>query len=163
MSVQHLENKLPDILTHYPGVDLVYLFGSQVSGCVGPMSDYDIGVVIGSSERGISPDRDKIRAQLARDVAVALSTDRIDVVILNGAPIELQYATIAQGKRLHQRDVATRVEYEAHVMGVYGDYLPVLRAQREDLLRGDQGEKRVQRYRTALERTRRTLDKITSS
>jgi predicted nucleotidyltransferase len=163
MSAQLLESKLPEILTHYPYVDLVYLFGSQATGSVGPMSDSDLGVLVDREEMEHSPDTDQIRARFAHDLATALCTDRIDVVLLNDAPIELQYAVIAQGKRLHQRDVATRVEYEASVMSAYGDYLPVLRAQREDILRGDKRGTRVQRYRAALGRTRRALGQITSA
>jgi hypothetical protein len=55
------------------------------------------------------------------------------------------------------------VEYEAHVMSVYGDYLPVLRAQREEILRGGERGTGIQRYRKALGRTRRALDEIRST
>jgi hypothetical protein len=73
-----------------------------------------------------------------------------DVVLLNRAALELAYAMIAQGKVLYERDLATRVEYEATILSRYGDMLPVLRAQREDILRGDDHEDRVRRYRAAL-------------
>jgi hypothetical protein len=49
-----------------------------------------------------------------------------DIVVLNAAPVELASAIIAQGKRLYERDVFTRVEFEADTMSRYGDYLPVL-------------------------------------
>jgi hypothetical protein len=49
------------------------------------------------------------------------------------------------------------------VMSRYGDYLPVLRALREDVLRGEQDGTRVRRYRAALERTERTLGQIVGS
>ena len=163
MSIRQLEQKLPKILTSYPSVALVYLFGSQATGSVGPMSDYDIGILVDPGARAGAADADRIRVRLAHDLATTLCTDRFDVVLLNGAPIELQRAVIAQGKVLHQRDVATRVEYEAYVMSVYGDYLPVLRAQREEILRGDERGTRVQRYRAALGRTRRALGEITSA
>jgi predicted nucleotidyltransferase len=163
MSIQQLEQRFPEILTDYPSVGLVYLFGSRATGNAGPTSDYDLGVVVDRDERDQMQDADQIRIRLAHDLAVALRTDRIDVVILNDAPIELQRTVIAQGKLLHQRDVATRVEYEAHVMSVYGDYLPILRAQREEILRGGERGTRVQRYRKALGRTRRALDEITSA
>jgi predicted nucleotidyltransferase len=163
MSVQELESSLPNILTNYACVDLVYLFGSQVTGTAGALSDYDVGVLIDGKELDQLSSGDQIRAQLAHEFAVALGTDRIDVILLHEAPIELQHAVIAQGRLLHQRDLATRVEYEANVMGAYGDYLPVLRAQREDILRGDERGIRVQRYRATLGRTRRALGKITSA
>jgi predicted nucleotidyltransferase len=160
MSVQQLEQRFPEILTNYPGVGLVYLFGSRAAGNAGPASDYDLGVVVDRDERGQIQHADQIRVRLANDLAVALCTDRIDVVVLNDAPIELQRAVIAQGRLVHERDVATRVEYEAHVMSVYGDYLPVLRAQREEILRGGERGLQVRRYRKALARTRRALGEI---
>lgn len=45
----------------------------------------------------------------------------------------MAFAVIAQGKVLLQRDLETRVEYEADTLSRYYDYLPVLRAQREEV------------------------------
>ncbi|MBI2954805.1 MAG: nucleotidyltransferase domain-containing protein [Chloroflexi bacterium] len=146
------------MVARFPEVTLAYLFGSRVGGPVGPRSDYDIAVLI-EDARGLSA----LRARLAHELAVALATERVDVVILNRAPVELAYAVIAQGIPVYQRDTATRVEYEARVMGLYGDYLPVLRAQRRDILRGDQHAARVQRYRAALGRTQRKIGAIRAS
>jgi predicted nucleotidyltransferase len=155
MNAQMLKEIFPNILSDLPQVHLVYLFGSRVAGRIGPLSDYDLAVLI---ER--AADEDQILARLTHRLARALDTDQVDVVSLSRAPITLAYAVIAQGERLYQRDVATRVEYEAKVMSLYGDYLPVLRAQRDDILRGDEHGKRVQRYRAALGRTERTLGQI---
>jgi hypothetical protein len=58
----------------------------------------------------------------------------VDLVLLNQAPIELAYRVIAQGKWVYEESRAVRVEYEAYVLGRYGDYLPVLRKQREQIL-----------------------------
>jgi len=155
MNTQLLRDKLPDILAGLKEICLVYLFGSRIEGHLGPMSDYDLGVLI---DRGA--DAGQVHARLTHELVRALQTDRVDVVVLNRAPIELAYAIIAQGKVLYQRDAAARVEYEAQVLSRYGDYLPVLRAQRDDILRGDKDDNRVQRYRAALGRTERTLGQI---
>jgi predicted nucleotidyltransferase len=136
-------------------VNLAYLFGSQVEGDVGPTSDYDLGVLLDHTASW-----PQIRVQLSHSLTHVLNTERIDLVLLNEAPVELAYAIIARGKVLYQRDVATRVEYEARVMSLYGDYLPILRAQRRDILRGHGHGTRVQRYRAALGRTERTLSQI---
>lgn len=149
---------LPDlgpIFKAAPEVCLVYLFGSRVKGVIGPLSDYDFGVLL---EHG--SDVAAYRDELAHALTLSLGTDRVDVVVLNKAPIELAYSVIVQGVVLYQRDLATRVDYEARVMALYEDYLPVLRQQRDDILRGEDYAKRVQRYREALGRTRRTLSKI---
>jgi predicted nucleotidyltransferase len=155
MNAQALKDKLPTIVASLKGVRLVYLFGSQVEGSPGPMSDYDLAVLLDPIA-----DARRVQARLAHELACALQTDRVDVIVLNRAPIELAYAIVAQGKVLHERDVATRVEYEAQVLSRYGDYLPVLRAQRDDILRGDEYAHRIHRYRAALGRTERTLGQI---
>jgi hypothetical protein len=92
-------------------------------------------------------------------MAKRLGTDRVDVVILNDASVELAYHVIAEGQVLYERTSALRVEYEAYALGRYGDYLPVLREQRRRVLEGSDYEKRVQRYREA---PRRNRDKISS-
>ncbi len=152
-------------------IEIVYLFGSRGesnahSECVpaaariGPLSDYDLGVLL---HRTLATDTAHFRVQFAAAMRAFLGTDLVDVVILNEAPIELAYAVIAQGQILYERSVATRVEYEGYVLGLYGDYLPVLREQRAQILEGGDYAKRVQRYRTALGRTRRMLSAITSA
>jgi predicted nucleotidyltransferase len=158
MDVQGLKDELSIMLPSLEGVCLVYLFGSRVEGNLGPMSDYDLAILV---DRAV--DGRPIQARLAHELAHALQTDRVDVVLLNCAPIELAYAIIAQGEPLYERDVATRVEYEATVLSRYGDFLPVLRAQRDDILRGDDHDRRVRRYRAALGRTERTLGQIAAA
>jgi predicted nucleotidyltransferase len=158
MDISALKDELLTVLPDLEGVCLVYLFGSQVEGNLGPMSDYDLAVLV---DRAV--DGRRVQARLAHESARALQTDRIDVVLLNRAPIELAYAVIAQGELLYERDIATRVEYEATVLSRYGDYLPLLRAQRDDILRGDDHDRRVRRYRAALGRTERTLGQIAAA
>ncbi len=63
---------------------------------------------------------------------------------------------------VYQRDEETRVEYEAEIMGRYGDYLPILHAKRRDILQGEAHAARVQSYRAALGRTERTLSRISA-
>jgi predicted nucleotidyltransferase len=163
MDTQRLKEKLPHILSNLKEIRLLYLFGSQVEGRLGPLSDYDLAVLFDPTG-----DDGQVHARMSHELACALGTDQVDVVLLNRAPIELAYAIIAQGRVLYQRDVATRVEYEAQVLSRYGDYLPVLRAQRDDIMRGDEDgarvhQARVHRYRAALGRTERTLGQITAA
>jgi len=155
MNRRLIRDRLRDVLIHLPEVRLVYLFGSQVDGPVGPSSDLDLGVLV---ERG--QDMPGMRARLEHELAGTADAGRVDVVLLNRAPVELAYAVIAQGEIIYERDVATRVEYEAQVMSLYGDYLPVLRTQRQDILEGGGYASRVQRYRAALGRTERAIGQI---
>lgn len=153
--IKVLSECLHKIVLKIPEVRVIYLFGSQLEGNTGPMSDYDLGVVLdhGTEAR-------QIQAHLAHVIASAMQANRVDVVLLHSAPIELAYHVIANGKMLYRRDLDTLVEFEAHVLGRYGDYLPTLRAHRDQVLQGGEYDIRVQRYRAALGRTERTLSQI---
>jgi predicted nucleotidyltransferase len=156
MSEPSYSDKLRSLPFQVPSIRLLYLFGSRASGAVGPLSDYDLAVLVDEEEASA----EELLPHLAHELTVRLGAARLDLILLNQAPIELAYAIIAQGHLLYQRDVATRVEYEADVLSRYGDYLPVLRAQRRAILEGGDHAARVQRYRAALGRTERTLGEV---
>lgn len=155
---QRINESVQEVAALFPEIQLVYLFGSQVEGAVGPLSDYDFGIVLVHSA-----DEQALRARICHAFVKRLGTPRVDVVLLQRAPIELAYAAIALGVLLFERTKLLRVEFEAYVMGRYGDYLPVLRAHRRDIIRGENRAARIQRYRTALERTERTLGQIATT
>jgi predicted nucleotidyltransferase len=153
-----LQQTLASIFRGVREVRLVYLFGSKVYDDEGPLSDYDFGILF--DERKLGP---SLVAEVGHALSKVLETDRVDVVPLNRAPIELAYSVIFQGELIYEFDRATRVEYEARILGLYGDYLPVLREQRRDILQGGVDDTRVQRYREAFRRTERTLGEIAAA
>ena len=157
-NIEILRTAIPDILQSMPEITLVYLFGSQAEGHVGPLSDYDLGVLADQAESA-----SYLRSRLAFELGRRISTKKIDIVMLNRASVELAFAVISRGKLLYQRNDAERIEYEAKIMGLYFDYLPVLRSQRDDILGGGEYEARIHRYREALGRTARTLGEIRTS
>lgn len=144
---------LRDYFARVEQVSLAYLFGSRVSGEVGPLSDYDFGVLAAGPSV-------ELRYRLGHDLGRLLDAERVDLVFLNQAPVELAFTIIAQGQLLYQQSLVARVEFEAGVLSRYGDYLPILRQQRQDLLEGEQHDTRIRRYRAALGRTVRTLAAI---
>ena len=146
------------VIARHHDIILAYLFGSRVQGYIGPMSDVDIAVLANNAD-----DKDAIHSDLRISIASTVDQERVDVVFLNRAAVQLAYAIIVHGELIYERDAYTRVEYEAKIMSLYFDYLPVLRAQRSDLLRGDEYETRVQRYRETLGRTERTLSALRSA
>ena len=149
---------LAALFASVPEVTLSYLFGSRARGSAGPRSDYDFGVLLRWSP-DILARRGELRARLAHELvgALGVSEDMVDLVILNRAPVELAYAIVAEGNIVYEHDIASRVEYEAYILGRYGDYLPVLRSQRREILEGGSYEARAERYRETLGRTRRAL------
>lgn len=141
---------LRTLLAEREGIALAYLFGSQARGDAGPASDLDLAVLVDAPSA-------EFRYRLAYVVGEVLGEARVDVVLLNSAPVELIYAIISEGVLVYQRDLASRVEFEARALARYGDYLPVLRRQREDILGGRRYEAGVRRHREALGRTERAL------
>jgi predicted nucleotidyltransferase len=148
---QDIRKKLLSLFANEASISLVYLFGSQVTGNIGPMSDYDFGILVTRDA-----DITYLRAHIMYEITLVVGSDHVDL----HAPIDLAHAIVAEGVVLYQRDTVTRVEYEAGVMSRYGDYLPVLRSLNADIVRGDRNAKRVQRYRETLRRTERTLGEI---
>ena len=155
LSMKRLSQMVADIGAEMAELKLIYLFGSHVGGYIGPLSDYDFGVLL-ERKNGTY----EYRSLLYSAFAEKLSTDLIDVTLLNNAPIELAFHVISYGELLYENNAESRIEYESNVMGLYFDYLPILRAQRHDILKGGEHSTRVQRYREAFGRTQRTLGQI---
>jgi len=141
-------------LKEAPAVELAYFFGSRAGDADGPSSDYDIAVLF--TEVPIP----SMKYKLAHQLATILLTDRVDLVVLNQAPVELRYAVITTGIVVYEVNLTVRVEFEASTLSRYGDYLPILRRQRKEILEEYSYEAGIQRYRTALGQTQRLLKEI---
>lgn len=155
MDKQTIQDNISPLLSNDGSVRLAYLFGSQASGKTGPMSDVDLGILFSEDV-----DIQQVLSEIAHRISKVVHGKAVDIVSLNNAPVELAYAVIAQGFCIYRVNEAERVEFEAQVLGEYGDYLPVLRGMRQDILEGEKHGHRVQRYREALRRTERTLSQI---
>jgi predicted nucleotidyltransferase len=138
-------------------IALAYLFGSQARGTVGPLSDYDVALLI---DGAVTCDE---RYRRAHEISQLLLGQTVDLLILNSAPVELRYNVIVEGHRAYERDVAARVEFEANTLSLYGDMLSMLRHQKEAVLRGGDRAGGIQRYREAHGQTLRVLAQIGAS
>ncbi len=126
---KHMEEQLQRFFASQDTVNLAYLFGSRAEENAGPSSDYDFGVLL--DKTASSENRYRITSELKQ----LLHAKKVDVVLLNNAPISLAHKIIASGNLIYERDTQTRVDCEARIMNKYGDYLPILRRQREDILK----------------------------
>jgi len=151
-------NDIKKIFAEEKNILLTYIFGSQVTGKTGPLSDYDFAVFLSRKPSF------QFKYRLKNKLVNVLNTEQVDLVILNDAPIELKYKVIATGKIIFKKNSATKVEFEADTLSKYFDYLPVLRAQKKEILKfKPKGEKygdRIQRYRATLRKTEEMLNKI---
>lgn len=115
--------KLRAIFRKYPTVKLAYLFGSAASGQMGPLSDFDFAVFfdpfekVGSFRRSLS---------FSSELSSELSTDAIDIVILNNAEsTELKYEIIANGKLIYEIE-PYRLVVEPLILNEYFDFRSML-------------------------------------
>jgi len=116
--------KLLSIFTLYPQVKLVYFFGSRARGKEGPLSDYDFAVYLDEKDR---KKRFEIRLALMAKLSHTLSTDAIDMVVLNDTESpELRYNIVKEGKLIYQQE-PYKVSVEPRIFNEYFDFMYGLR------------------------------------
>jgi len=120
---KHELKKLNKIFKQYPSLKLVYLFGSQVLGKTGPLSDYDFAFYI---------DDEEIKAcytalEIEGKISTLLATEKVDSVILNytDAP-ELKYSIIKSGKVIYEIE-PYKLLIEPKILNEYFDFRFLLR------------------------------------
>lgn len=107
---EQLRESATAILEGEPVV-FAYLFGSQATGQAHPRSDVDVAVML---EEGM-PENEHLETglRLARRLAEASGLGRIEVVILNDAPLPLVGRAISTRKVIYSMDEPARVEFES--------------------------------------------------
>ncbi|MDZ7852765.1 MAG: nucleotidyltransferase domain-containing protein [Halomonas sp.] len=116
---EHCVTLLTDAL---PGLQAVYLFGSQVTGDASPQSDVDLAVLLPS------PLSAEQRWDLMATLANRLDRD-VDLVDLRRATTVMQYQVISEGLRLWSQGSGAD-EFELAVLSEYWD----LQIQRRGLI-----------------------------
>jgi predicted nucleotidyltransferase len=114
--------------------DLVcaYLFGSVARGDDRLGSDVDLAVLFRDD-----PPRTLagLHLDLADRLTGVLGGRRVDLVVLNRAPVDLVHRVLRDGVLLLERDRSARIRFEVHARREYFDLLPYLqryrRARRE--------------------------------
>lgn len=111
---------------HSHPIALAYLFGSHARGTADKDSDVDIAVLAAATVR--KEERNFLRVRLMRTFAEALGIpiEKIDVVILQDAPVLLEQNVIRQVRLLFTNDPTARHAYEADVAYRFAAALPAL-------------------------------------
>ncbi len=117
------------------GVTGVILFGSHARGIAGEASDFDIGVLCSPSAREASQEKalyeglyDMLSAKIGKLV-------NIDIVFLDGAPLELAHHAAKYGKALYEQPAGSFARFKEMVMIQYADFAPYRRMFHEQLLK----------------------------
>lgn len=114
-----IDLKAIEKIAHDFTLKLVYLFGSKAKEINTPVSDIDIAVFIDNYE---NQDLRQIILDLIFEFSQLFKSDKIDLLILNEAPITIQFKVISEGKSLFQFNPEYRADYEEKVVKLYLDF-----------------------------------------
>lgn len=95
-------------------VELAYLFGSQASGKVKPLSDIDFAVLF--AENLTDQERFELKIKILGDLSEMLKTDKIDLVDLKAAPAFLQFEVIKKRSEVFVRNENARIDFETKAL-----------------------------------------------
>jgi len=107
-----------DYLSRQDDIVALYLFGSFGTEFQNNFSDLDVGVVY---YPGKLPDL-KRELSIEADLSLLLGIERIDLVNLNLAPIQLRFKAVAKGILLFEADANTLSGFLEDTYRKYGDY-----------------------------------------
>ncbi len=127
MPVFDLSRVRPQLERYFAGqpqVLVAYLFGSQVLGRPGPLSDLDVAVLLSGA-----PTADECfeaRLEFIGGLMNLLHTNDVDVLVLNRAPLVLRYQVLRTGQVVYCRDRQAMVSFRVRTLNEYLDFKPVL-------------------------------------
>jgi len=117
-----------------PEVAAAYLFGSVARGEATAASDVDVAILLVAGAPRLPEQYDLVFA-IQDDLEQRLHRP-VDVVVMNGAPLDLLHRVLRDGVLVHDADTTARREFELQVRTQYFDFLPLLLRYREMVLRG---------------------------
>lgn len=124
---QRLLEAIARALSPLDEVQAALLFGSRATGRQRPDSDVDVAVLLGRDSGNGSSELRRLVGALTDEIAA----DRLDVVILNGAPPALAFQVLKYGLVAFERDVLPLHRFRVRTYGAHADYEPVERFFRE--------------------------------
>lgn len=89
------EKELTEYFSSKDSVTLAYLFGSTVRGDTGKLSDVDIGILL--DEKLSKEDCFDLELKLISEITILIKKNKIDLVVLNEAPLLLAHNIIKEG------------------------------------------------------------------
>ena len=118
-----LEKRLFEALSPRTEIAEAYLFGSQATGRSQAHSDIDVAVWVDPPNFGEELPYG-YQANPSSYLMQALSTNEIDVIVLNRAPPVLYHRVLRDGRRILARDLAATTTREGYALSKYCDYVP---------------------------------------
>ncbi|MGK7312319.1 MAG: type VII toxin-antitoxin system MntA family adenylyltransferase antitoxin [Candidatus Longimicrobiales bacterium M2_2A_002] len=128
-----IRTALAVVAERLPELAAAYLYGSAVTGEVGPGSDLDIALVV---VPGAEPDplfAETVSARLGERLGFA---GEVDAHVVDHLPLAVRGRVVTEGVPVFERDPEQRVEFETHTRRLYFDFLPFLERDAREALRG---------------------------
>ena len=116
---QEWTQQLTGYLASRSEVLAAYLYGSLAEGRANELSDIDLAILIRDN-----PTVERLwqlEDTLAADLRGVLHTDRVDLILLNLAPLRIRYEVITRGRVLYSVDGGARADFESHALRRYWD------------------------------------------
>ncbi|MBI2981216.1 MAG: nucleotidyltransferase domain-containing protein [Deltaproteobacteria bacterium] len=116
------------------GLATLYLFGSRAQGISRSLSDYDFGLLLKDPlliKNGSQKLYQEIYEILEGEVSKRVN---LDIVFLDGAPLQLRYHVIRYGKVLLNADPSRRGDFEERTLEEHADFEPYRRLFEESTL-----------------------------
>jgi predicted nucleotidyltransferase len=132
IQIEKLLPQLAELSGSFPKVIAAYAFGSQISGHPTPLSDVDIGILMDGDLADM--DSFRIEMNLLGELQRIFKTGNIDLVVLNKAPLPIQYSATS-GMLLFANNHEKKCDFEEYVRKYYIDCLPIYREYREEYLK----------------------------
>ncbi|WP_321211927.1 nucleotidyltransferase domain-containing protein [Methanothermobacter sp. DP] len=116
--MRELQKKLGNYFKDKDEVRLAYLFGSVADEKEGPLSDIDIGVLL--EDKLDRNARARMKLRMISELTSILGSDKIDLVIMNDAPPQLNYEII-KARRPLTENPTLKVGFEQRILSDYLD------------------------------------------
>ncbi|MFB6247617.1 MAG: nucleotidyltransferase domain-containing protein [Salinibacter sp.] len=126
MLEDEVADRLRAVFAARPAVRGAYVFGSVATERTWSGSDLDLGIVV--DEAAWDPS-DKV--PLIGECMDAARRDRIDLVVLNDAPLVLQFEAVRPNVVLYAADDFDPAAFTSKIARMYWDFKPYLRRQRK--------------------------------
>ena len=124
-----LEREVTSFLAERPEeIAAAWLFGSFARGTARADSDVDVALLL---SRDPEPTLEGSGSELEGDLERLLGRP-VQVVLMNGAPVDLVHRVLRDGHLLLERDRSARVRFEVRARNEYFDLLPILKEYRRD-------------------------------
>ncbi len=123
-----MENNLEELRKIFvkKPISLAFLFGSRIQGNVNKFSDYDIAILIEEDfyqKNNINPPIIfSLKMDLLDELFRFFKSENVDLIILNEAPIFLQYKIIRYSKLIFSPDLNSLYRFKAQVVSEFLDF-----------------------------------------